>query len=251
MKKAISIILKVFLVILVLFLLAAGGVFYYVYRTVNNFDEYQDKFVDYQSELAQYEGSRFEDFIFYDKDNNLFTYEVPRAYIYKIINAESMKEYLALPEELEITEVGVEPDLHNMKAKIYLGIRYKSLAHCVLEIDTDLVLSDNAKRLEMRFNDYYLINDKVMEAAKDYISFEKGGLMFVHNFPTFVVYYQMPDYKPEYVYDLKYDGKNIFATYDIKAALTKYKEEEYDKNSLEEKLEAVWLEVRQSGIKHN
>lgn len=251
MKKAISVILKVFLVILVVFLLAAGGIFYFVYRTVNNFDEYQDKFVDYQSELAQYEGSRFEDFIFYDKENNLFSYEVPRAYIYKVINAESMKEYLALPEELEITEVGVEPDLDNMKAKIYLGIRFRKFAHCVLEIDTDLVLSEDSKRLEMRFNDYYLINDNVMEAVRDRISFEKGDLMFVHNFPTFVVYYQMPDYKPEFVSDLKYDGKNITATYDIKAAIAKYKEEEYDKNSLQEKLEAVWLEVRQSGIRHN
>ena len=251
MKKGLSIFLKVFLVLILVLFLAAGGLFYYVYKMVNNHDAYLDKFVDYQSELAQYEGNRFEDFIFYDKIENLFYYEVPGVYMYKVVNAQSMSDYLGLPEDLEITDVGVEPDLDKMKATIFVGLKYKNLVHCVMEIYTDLVLSDDHKRLEMRFDDYYLINDRVMEYAKDYIDLQKGERMFVHNFPTFVIYYQMPDFKPEFVRDLKYDGKFITAAYDIKAAIQKYKEEEYDKNTLEEKLDAVWLEVRQAGIKHN
>ena len=251
MKKGLSTFLKVFLVLILVLLLAAGGVFYYLYRMVNNHDNYADKFVDYQSELVKYDGSRFEDFIFYDKDNYVFSYEVPSVLLYRTINAESMAEFLNLPPELELTDVGIDLDLDNMKATIYTGIRYKNLVNTVMEIYADLVLSDDGKRVEMRYKDYYLINDKVMEYAKDYIDIDKGIRMFIHNFPTFVVYYQMPNFKPEFVSDLKYDGNNVTAKYDIKAAIAKYKEEEYDKNSLEEKLDAVWLEVRQSGIKHN
>ena len=251
MEKKKSGIGKVILIIFLLLLAAAGGVAFYLYRMVNNYQDYVDKYVDYQSELAQIEGSKFEDCITYDKDNYIFSYEVPRAYIYKMINIDSMSEYLGLPEELQITEIGVEPDLNNKKVYIYLGIKYKNIAHFGMKIDTDLTLSSDMKRLEIRYNDYYLINDMVMKYADEYINMEKGELMFKHTFPTFVVYYQMPDFKPQFVSDLSFDGKTIRAKYDIKSAIAKYKEEEFDKNSLEEKLDAVWLEVRQSGIKHN
>ena len=251
MKKGLSVFLKVFLILIVVLILAAGGFAFYVYRMVNNYEIYQDKYVDYEDELAKFEATKFDDYVFYDKDNYLFSYEVPRACIYKVINKESMEEYLNLPEDMKITEIGVEPDLDAKKVTIYMGIRYKNLVHCAMKVDGDLSVSEDRKRLELRSNDYYLINDKAMEYADKYISIPKGDLMFTHYFPTFVIYYQMPDYKVEHVHDLKYDGKFITATYDIKAAIAQYKEEEYDKNTLQQKLEAVWLEVRQAGIKHN
>ena len=239
---------KIVLLILLVILLAVAGAAYYVYKTVNNYGQYEKYFVDYESELQKYEGSRFEDFITYEKNNNIFRYEVPAVYFYKIINKESMADYLGVPEDFELCDVAVVPDLHNMKAKIYVGFKYKNIIHSVMEINSDIVYAQDKNRMELRFSDYYLINDKVMEYAKDYIDIPKGDLMFTHEFPTFVIYYQMPDFKPEFVSDLECDGEYIRAKYDIKAALTKYKEENYDKKSLSEKLDAVWLEVRQAGV---
>ena len=247
MKK----VLKAFFILILVLLLAAGGLLFYLYKMVNNYTVYEDKYVDYQTELVPYEDSKFEDFIFYDKENNLFIYEVPAVYLYKIINIESMEEFLNLPEEVRITELGVEPDLASKKIYIYMGITYKNYIHCAMKLDTHYALSEDQKRVELYCDDYYLINDTVMKYADKYISIPKGKRMFTHEFPTFVAYYQMPDYKPEYIYDLNYDGQNITATYDIKAALQKYKEENYDQNSLSQKLDAIWLEIRKAGIRHN
>ena len=250
MKKKKFTIGKIILTIFLLLLIAAAGVVYYLYNMVNNYKDYEDKFVDYETELVQYETSEFKDFIFYDKEAHLFKYEVPRAYLYKIINKDSMRQFLGLPDEIEITDIGVYPDFEKMKIDIYLGIKYQNYVKCGLEIYTNLSLSEDHKRMELRYDDYYLINDKVMEYADKYVNLQKGTLMFTHKFPVFVEYYQMPDYKVEYVSDLSFDGNSIKATYNIEQALIKYKEEEYDKNTLEEKLEAVFLEVLKAGIKH-
>ena len=240
---------KVILIIFVLIFLALAGAAFYLYNMVNDFEGYADYVTDYESELAKYDGSKFEDFITYDKNNNLFYYEVPEVFFYKYINKESMSEFLNLPEGLTVEEVGVKPDLENKKVEIILGMKYKNLVHCGLLIDTDIVMSEDKSRMELRYNDFKLINDKVTEEAKKYVEIEKGTLMFTHNFPTFVVYYQMPTFKPDYVSDLRIEDGMIKATYDIKGALTEYKEEQFDQNSLEQKLDAVWLEVRQSGLK--
>ena len=251
MKKKKHGFIKFLLLFFVIVLLALGGFAFYVYRMVNDFDKYADRVIDYESELARYEGTRFEDFITYDKINNLFLYEVPEVYFYKYINKESMASFLALPEDFSVEEVGVEPDLPNKKVRIILGIRYDKYVpiHFGLTIDRDLVLPADEKKAELRFNDYYLINDRIMEEAQKYIQPEKGALMFTHEFPTFVVYYQMPTFKPHYVSDLRTEDGFIKAAYDIKGALTEYKEEQYDQNSLEQKLDAVWLEARQSNLK--
>ena len=240
---------KILLIIFVIILLGLAAAAFYVYKTVNDFDKYADRVIDYESELAKYEGKRFEDFITYDKNNNLFYYEVPEVYFYKYINRDSMADFLNLPEGVSIEEVGVEPDLKNNKVKIILGLKYDKYVHCGLVIDSDIVMSEDKSRMELRYNDFYLINDKVTENVGKYVDIEKGTLMFKHDFPTFVVYYQMPTFKPDYVSDLRIEDGSIKATYDIKGALSKYKEEQYDQNSLEEKLDAVWLEARQSDLK--
>ena len=48
----------------------------------------------------------------------------------------------------------------------------------------------------------------------------------------------------------KFNTKIKQVPYNFFNAILKYKEEEYDKNTLEEKLEAVFLEVLKAGIKH-
>ena len=141
MKKLFSF-LKVILIILVLLLLVCAGVAFYAYRRINNISKYSDKFAyDYHS--YDDEERNFKDCIYYAEDDMEFRYDVPAYYMYDVITPESLNEFLALPEGLEISEVGIEPDLDNMKVRLYISVRYSNLVNTCLVIDTDLVLSED------------------------------------------------------------------------------------------------------------
>ncbi len=245
MKK----ILKGILILLLVLLLAAGGFVYYVYRKVSNIDQYSEYFVDYETELAEYEDSKFEDFIFYDKYNYKFYYKVPFVLLYRTINIESMSEFLGLPEDVQIKQIGLEPDIENKKVDIYLDISYKDLIDTCLIIKTDYMVSTDRTCLEMRYDDYYIVNDYVTEKLREYVKSEKGDLMFTHLFPRFVEYYQMPNFRTDNVYDVSYEDGFINAMYDIQEALEFYLQFSPTEN-LKNKLEAVDLEVRMKGIAH-
>ena len=238
------------LILFLVLLLAAAGFVYYAYRKINNINEYADRFVDYESELSEYADSRFEDFIFYDKNDYKFCYKVPLTLLYRTINADSMSEFLGLPEEITIRQIGIEPDTESKKADIYLDIAYKNLIDTCLIVKTEYNLSDDQQRIEMRYDDFFIVDEYVTDKLQDQVKSMKGDLMFTQAFPRFVDYYQMPDFKPEYISDVRFEDGMICAVYDIKAALEKYLSENVDKNDINGKLEAVDLEVRKKGIAH-
>ncbi|MBQ2657490.1 MAG: hypothetical protein IJF87_02835 [Erysipelotrichaceae bacterium] len=245
MKK----ILKGMLILFVVLIFAAGGFVYYVYRTVNNVDQYSDRFVDYETELAEYEGSEFEDFIFYDKDTCLFYYKVPFVLLYKTVNAKSMTEFLGLPKDAQIKQIGLELDIENKKVDIYLDISYKDLIDTCLIIKTDYMVSTDRTCLEMRYDDYYIVNDYVTDKLREYVKSEKGDLMFTQYFPRDVEYYQMPNFRTSCVYGVSYEGGFINAIYDIQEALEFYLQF-FPNESLKDKLKAVELAVETKGIAH-
>ena len=246
MKK----ILKGILILLLVLLLAAAGFVYYAYRKVSNIPAYADRFTDYETELEQYKDSRFEDFIFYDQKNYKFSYSVPLTLLYRTINIASMSDFLGLPDDVQIRQMGIVPDTENKKVDIYLDISYRNLVDTCLIIKTQYMVSQDGERLEMRYDDFFIVNDYVTDKLRSEIRSEKGDLMFTQDFPRFVDYYQMPDFKSEYVSDVSYSGGNICAVYDIQKALEAYLKENVDRNDLNMKLEAVDLEVRKKGIAH-
>lgn len=245
MKK----ILKGLLIIIFILLVAVAAVAFFTYCLVNNAEKYNDIFTDYETELKEYADSRFEDFIFYDRDENQYRYTVPFVLLYDTVNIQSMSEYLSLPEELQIRRMGMVPDLENRKIDIYLDINVRDLFDTCLIIRTVYDVSEDGKRLEMRFDDFYLISNRITEEIKKRIDLNRDDLMFTQKFPVFVPYYQMPDFKSEYVSDVRYEDGMVKATYDIRAALEKYLSENRD-NPLEMKLEAIDLEMRKAGIAH-
>ncbi len=242
--------LKVVFVILLILLLACAGVVYYAYTKINNISKYSDKFAyDYHS----YDDVErdFKSCIYYDEDDMEFIYDVPAYYMYDVITPESLKEFLALPEELKISRVAIEPDLENGKAKLYLSVKYNDLLNTCLVIDTDLVLSEDRKQLEMRYDDFFVIDDKVTDSLKKDVQLEKGSLMYVHHFPTFVPYYRMDGYYPEFGHDVGFDGENIHAEYDFEKAMRKFLEEKVNENvSFKECMEKVLLEVKMNYVAH-
>ncbi len=232
-------------------LLAAGGLVFYVYRTVNNVDQYREVFVDYEAELKQYEDSKLEDFISYDRENLKFHYQVPLLLLYRTINADSLSQFLGLPEELTIKQVGLVPDIANKKVDIYLDVSLKNLIDTCLLVKTDYMLSKDRSRLEMRYNDYYLLNDEVTEKVREYVHAEKGDLMFTHSFPRDVEYFQVPDFRVDCVSDVSYENGCINAVYDLESALISYLEmnpsrelkRQLEADALEYAFHAHWPEV--------
>ncbi len=252
MKKKSFTFLKVLFIVLLLILLLCAGMVFYVYQKINDISRYQDKFVyDYQQEILSHEGHEFKDCIFYDRDQMVFEYEVPAYYLYEIINEDSMKEILSLPEELSIAKVGIEPLFGEKKVNIYLSIRFRNVINTCLKIVTDLTLSEDKKEVQLRFDDFYVIDEKVTEYARQNVELEKGSILFRHRFPVHVPYYRMPDYRPDYIFDLSFKDDTIFAKYDIAGAMREYLEEtSYHEDSFETCMEKIDLEVRMNGIAH-
>ena len=244
---------KFLLILLLLLLLAAGGLAFYAYKTVNNIDEYSDRFAyDYQAEMDANPNDKFEDHIFYDKVNYIYKYDVPAFYLYKVITIDSMRDFLSLPEDFVIDDIGIEPDFYHDKVNIYLSIRYRNLVNTCLKIITDLSLSEDKSRVELRYDDYFLINDYVTEKAREYVQLEKGTLMYTHEFPVLVKYYRMPDYRPQFITDLSYGNDNIHAEYDLGAAMKDYlATTEYNEDPFDVCMEKVYLEVRMNNIAHD
>ena len=103
----------------------------------------------------------------------------------------------------------------------------------------------------MRYDDFFVVDEKITERLKKNVQPEKGNLMYVHHFPTFVPYYRMDGYYPEFVHDVSFDGETIHAVYDFRQAMEKFLEEKpYEKVSFEECMEKVLLEVRMNYIRH-
>ena len=247
-------ILKAFLILLLILLVIVAGVGFYVYKTVNNTGEYAERFNEnYKDEMAVYADTPFKDFIFYDKEEHIFEYEVPAVLLYQYLNIDSMSELLSLPEDFKITKIGLSPDINNKKIDVYLNVNYRNLINTCLIVKTEYMLSEDRKRIELRYEDFYLIDDRITQLAKEKlnIALEEGKLIDTQKFPPFVTYYQMPEFMPEYVYDVNFDGTSIKAKYDIVKALEWFINEGGEKRTMEEKLDAIWLEIRQAGIRHN
>ncbi len=244
---------KFLLWLLIILLLAIGGFAYYVYRRINNIGEYQDKFAyDYSAEIAANPDDRFEDHIFYDKENYIFTYDVPAYYLYKVITLDSMREFLSLPEDFTIDDIGIDPDLDHKKVNIYLSVKYKNYFNTCLKIVSDLSLSQDQTKAELRYDDFFVVSDKVTESLREYVVKEKGELMYTHRFPVLVPYYRMPDYRPDYISNLSFENDTIHAEYDLGGAMKEYLDTtERHEDSFEVAMEKVWLEVRMNGIAHD
>jgi hypothetical protein len=247
-------ILKAFLILLFILIVIAAGAGFYVYKTVNNAGEYADRFNEnYEDEMAVYADTPFKDFIFYDKEEHIFEYEVPAVLLYRYLNIDSMSELLSLPEDFRITKIGLSPDTENKKIDVYLNVSYKDLINTCLIVKTKYMLSEDQKRIELRYEDFYLINDRITQLAKEKlnIALEEGKLIDTQKFPSFVTYYQMPEFMPEYVYDVSCDGTSVKAKYDIVKALQWFISEGGERRTMEEKLDGIWLAVREAGIRHN
>ena len=162
MKK----ILKGILILLLVLLLAAAGFVYYAYRKVSNIPAYADRFTDYETELEQYKDSRFEDFIFYDQKNYKFSYSVPLTLLYRTINIASMSDFLGLPDDVQIRQMGIVPDTENKKVDIYLDISYRNLVDTCLIIKTQYMVSQDGERLEMRYDDFFIVHDYVTDKLR-------------------------------------------------------------------------------------
>ena len=256
MKKK-KIFLKVLLILflLILFVLFVG--LYLIYQKVNNISAYEDHFFyDYPSYIKENENHSFKDCIFYNTVDRVFEYQVPAYYLYEVINENSMSEILSLPEGLRIDRVAVDLDFDKKNAIIYNSIivsdkKGHDLINTCLEIKADLLLSEDKSQVQLVYSDFCLINDAITERGRQYVVLKKGDLLFKHHFPTNVVYYRMPDYRPDFVYDTSYDGEYIYAKYDIVAAMKDYLDTtQYHEDPLEECMEKVWLEVRMNNIAH-
>ena len=252
MKKKKFSFLKLILGILVVFLLLCAGGVFYIYQKVNDIGKYKDELsYDYQSKMAENEGKTFEDFIFYDKEAMVFEYKVPAYFLYEIINEESMAEILALPEELEIADVGVKLMFEEKEADIYLSLKYRNLINTCLLIKTDMRLKEDQSAVQLLYRDLFVIDEEVSEYVRQNVLMEKGTLLFEHKFPVHVPYYRMPDYRPAFIHDLDFDKEYIYAKYDIASAMKEYlAQTEYNEDSFEECMEKVYLEVRMNGIAH-
>lgn len=252
-KKKRSGIWKIVLAILALFLVLCAGSVFYLYNKINDIGKYQDKFsYDYKTLIAENEGHEFKDCIFYDRDAMVFEYTVPMYYLYEIINEDSMAKILGLPEELEIAKVGIEPRFEDKQIDIYLSVKYRNLINTCLLIKTDLSVSDDRRQAQLSFNDFFVIDENVTEHLRESVQLEKGTVLFTHRFPVFVPYYRMPDYRPEHIHDLTYDGENICAKYDIAGAMKDYlAETEYNEDPFDVCMEKIDLEVRMNSIAHS
>lgn len=250
MKKLFPL-LKVILIILVAILLVCAGVVFYAYTKINNVSDYVDKFA-YNYAAHQEEERNFDSCVYYDAKNMVFSYDVPAYYMYDVITPESLKAFLGFPDEFVIPRVAVEPDFDNMKARLYLSVKYRELLNTCMIIDTDLVLSEDERQLEMRFDDFYVVNEQVTDSLKSSVGLEKGKLMYAHRFPNDVSYYMMDRYYPEFVKNLSFDGDTIHAEYDFAKAMRKYLEENPQENvSYKEYLDMALAEVEASGIAHS
>ena len=241
---------KALLIIIFVLLLALAALAFYAYRLANNADAYSDRYVDYQSGLEEYADSRFEDFMYYDRSDNRYSYAVPFVLLYDTVNIGSMSSFLSLPEELKIVRMGMVPDLEDKRIDIYLDVRVRELFDTCLIIKTVYDVSQDGKRLEMRFDDFSVINDKVTEWIKKQVEISRGTLMFTQDFPVFVAYYQMPYFDPGFVSDVRYEDGKVMAVYDLKSALIDYLSKNSD-HPLNQKLEAIDLEMRKAGIAHS
>ena len=257
MKKKRFSIWKVLLLIVLIIVIALSAGVYFIYRKVNNISEYADKFAyDYQTQIAEHPGDSFKDHIFYDKEKMIFEYKVPAFYLYEVINEDSMSKLLGLPEGLRVNKVGIDLDLEKQNADIYNWIilsdkNGKDLTNTCLLISGDLVLSEDKKEVRLLYDDFYLINDEVTNYASDYVALEKGSVLFTHRFPRDVVYYRMPDYRPDFISDTAFDGEYIYAKYDIAGAMKDYlATTEYNEDPFDVCMEKVWLEVRMNNIAH-
>ncbi len=253
MKKKRFSIWKLLLGILVFLLLVCAGGIFYIYQKVNDIGKYQDKFTyDYQAKMKEDEGRGFKDCIFYDREKMVFEYEVPAYYLYTLINEESMKDILALPEELQIGKVGIEPRFDDKEIDIYLSLKYRNLINTCLKIETDLQLSQDEKQVQLAFKDFFVIDEKVTDYVRKNIELKPGTVLFTHKFPVHVPYYRMPDYRPAYVFDLGFDNEKILAKYDIASAIKEYlAETEYNEDPFDVCMEKIDLEVRMNGIAHS
>ncbi|MBQ6333927.1 MAG: hypothetical protein IJI46_02505 [Erysipelotrichaceae bacterium] len=244
---------KFLLILLLVIFLAAGGFIFYAYKRVNNIDKYSDKFVyDYHSLIKEKDDNKFEDHIYYDKVNHIFEYKVPAYYLYEIVNEESMGKILSLPEEMTIDKVGLDVDFGNDKVDIYLSVKYKEYFNTCLVIKTDIVLSEDKSQVELRYDDFFVIDEEMTEYLRQYVQMEKGELFFAHRFPVHVVYYRMPDYRPQFIFDKDYDGEYIYAKYDIGEAIKDYlATTDYHEDDFDTCMEKIYLEVRMNNIAHD
>lgn len=247
MKKPFTLLKVLFIILLAGFLICAGVIFY-AYGKINNISDYADRFT-YNYAAYQEEERNFDSCVRYDEKNRVFIYDVPAYFIYDVITPDSLKRFLGFPEEFTIAKVAIEPDLDNMKAKLYLSIKYRELLNTCMIIDTDLLLSQEGRQLEMRFEDFFAIDEKITAYLKESVGLEKGSLMYTHRFPSDVPYYLMDRYYPEYVRDLTFDGETIHAEYDFEKAVRKYMEEKPQENmTFEQYMEKVSEEAGINGI---
>ena len=189
---------------------------------------------------------------YYDKVNHIFEYKVPAYYLYEIVNEESMGKILSLPEEMTIDKVGLDVDFGNDKVDIYLSVKYKEYFNTCLVIKTDIVLSEDKSQVELRYDDFFVIDEEMTEYLRQYVQMEKGELFFAHRFPVHVVYYRMPDYRPQFIFDKDYDGEYIYAKYDIGEAIKDYlATTDYHEDDFDTCMEKIYLEVRMNNIAHD
>ncbi len=250
MKKLFTFLKVLFVILLAVFLFFAGVVFY-AYTKINNISDYADRFT-YNYAAHQEEERNFDTCVFFDQKDSVFIYDVPAYYLYDVITPDSLKAFLGFPEEFTISRVGIEPDLDDMKVRLYLSVKYRELLNTCMVIDTDLVLSEDRKQLEMRFADFFAVDEKITAYLKENVGLEKGSLMYVHRFPNDVAYYLMDRYYPEFVDDLSFDGEVLHAKYDFEKAVKKYLEDQPQENSaFEEYMEKLLPELDAAGIAHS
>ncbi len=249
MKKSFTL-FKALFIILLAGLLVCAGVIFYAYGKINNMSDYVDRF-DYDYSAHQEDQRNFDSCVYYDEKNHVFTYDVPAYYIYDVITPETLKTFLGFPEEFTISRIGIEPDLEKMKARLYLSVKYRELLNTCMVIDTDLMLSEDERQLEMHFDDFFAIDEKITAFLKENVELEKGSLMYVHRFPSDVTYYLIDRYYPEYVKNLSFDGNTLHAEYDYEKAVKKYLQEEPRAEfAFEDYMNNIVQELEACGIAH-
>ena len=245
---------KFILILLLVIVVAICGVAFYAYNLVNNGNKFADKYNDnYETQMAEYANDRFEDYIYYDRYNYVFEYEVPAVLLYQYLNIDSLTKLLGLPEDFAITRIGLDPDIVNRKIHVYLNINYKDKINTCLQLETYFKVSDSNNKIELRYEDFYIINDDITDYVKEKmeIGLKEGDLIATQEIPRYIPYYQMPDFLPEFVYGLGYDGTYVLAKYDIVKAIEVFKETGGETRPMEEKLDGVWLSVRENGLKYD
>ena len=249
MKKLFTLFKVLFLILLVGFLICAGIVFY-AYSKINNISDYADRFAYNYAEHAEDERN-FDTCVFYDEKDHAFIYDVPAYYIYDAITPETLKAFLGFPEEFTISRVGIEPDLDNMKTRLYLSVKYRELLNTCMVIDSDLALSEDERQFEMRFDDFFVVDEKITASLKESVGLKKGSLIYAHRFPNDVSYYLMDRYYPEFVKNLSFDGEILHAEYDYEKAVKRYLEEKPQEGATADVfLENVVPELEACGIAH-